>query len=260
MTMRSWVTGLSLGAILVMSLVGASAAAQDATPSPVVLPTADEICAEATNAPTPADGLVLVVVPQGVEFDQIFIDLMIPHHESAVEMAILAAERGQHVEVREVAAAIIETQTAEIAQLRAWRDAWYPDAPVLSETEAIAALDAMMMESPGMGGMAGATEVLAPHDLAPLCMADSAEFDALFLEAMMPHHQGAVLLATEAQTRSQRPELVELAVAIEAAQQDEIIEMAAWLDAWYPDRHDDSTGGHGGHSGHGTMPDPTATP
>jgi uncharacterized protein (DUF305 family) len=252
------VRGFAL-AMLVASLVTTGGRAQEATPSATALPTADAICADVHHghgSSTPAAGAGLVVLPEGeIDFDLLFIDLMIPHHESAVDMAIIAAERGQHVEVRDLAGEIITTQSAEIAQLRAWRDAWYPGAPVLDETATVAALDALMMESPGMGGMAGAAEMLAPHDLMPLCMADTAEFDALFLEGMMPHHQGAVLLATEALNRSQRPEVIALDNAIIAAQGAEIAQMAGWLEAWYPGRSTCNCSAHDG-----SHVAPTATP
>jgi uncharacterized protein (DUF305 family) len=57
-----------------------------------------------------------------------FIDSMIPHHESAISMAQQALAEAEHDEIRQMAQAIIDTQAAEIAQLQAWRKAWFPDA------------------------------------------------------------------------------------------------------------------------------------
>lgn len=58
-------------------------------------------------------------------FDRTFIDAIIPHHESAVESARDALERAEHPELRELARDVIETQTREIEQMRAWRAEWY---------------------------------------------------------------------------------------------------------------------------------------
>jgi uncharacterized protein (DUF305 family) len=50
--------------------------------------------------------------------DGAFIAEMIPHHESAVEMSEIALERAQHAEIKDLAKQIIDSQSAEIEQLR----------------------------------------------------------------------------------------------------------------------------------------------
>ncbi len=62
----------------------------------------------------------------GAEFDRAFLDGMIVHHEGAVEMAELALMHSAQPELKAMANAIIEAQTEEIAQMKAWRDAWFP--------------------------------------------------------------------------------------------------------------------------------------
>ncbi len=59
-------------------------------------------------------------------FDRAFIDEMIPHHASAIEMSEVALEESDNPEIRELAEGIIEEQEREIAQLREWREEWYP--------------------------------------------------------------------------------------------------------------------------------------
>jgi uncharacterized protein (DUF305 family) len=61
-----------------------------------------------------------------------------------------------------------------------------------------------------------------------------ANYDLRFIDAMIPHHQGAVVMAKEAQQKSQRPEIKQLAEEIIKAQNQEISQMQQWRTAWYP--------------------------
>jgi uncharacterized protein (DUF305 family) len=80
--------------------------------------------------------------------------------------------------------------------------------------------------SDGMGG----TE----HDMDSMMDGD-APFDAMFIDGMTEHHQGAITMAEQALAESERPELRDLAEAIIAAQTTEMAQMAEWRQAWYPD-------------------------
>lgn len=60
-------------------------------------------------------------------FDRAFIDAMIPHHESAIEMARVANEESYNPRVRDLAGRIIEAQESEIGQMTVWREEWYPE-------------------------------------------------------------------------------------------------------------------------------------
>jgi len=61
-----------------------------------------------------------------------------------------------------------------------------------------------------------------------------ANYDLRFIDAMIPHHQGAIVMAKEAQQKSKRPEIKKLAAAIIKAQNQEISQMKQWRTAWYP--------------------------
>jgi uncharacterized protein (DUF305 family) len=61
-----------------------------------------------------------------------------------------------------------------------------------------------------------------------------ADLDLRFIDAMTPHHQGAVVMAKEAQQKSQRPDIQKLANNIIQAQDKEIAQMKQWRKAWYP--------------------------
>ena len=60
-------------------------------------------------------------------FDRAFIDAMIPHHESAIEMAGVANEETGNPRIKDLTRRIIEAQEAEIEQMTGWREEWYPE-------------------------------------------------------------------------------------------------------------------------------------
>lgn len=61
-------------------------------------------------------------------FDKAFIDAMIPHHQSAIDMAQEAMTQAKHREIKDLAVKIIAAQQAEIDQMETWRETWYPGA------------------------------------------------------------------------------------------------------------------------------------
>ncbi len=61
-----------------------------------------------------------------------------------------------------------------------------------------------------------------------------ANYDLRFIDAMIPHHQGAVDMATQALEKSTRPEIKKLASEIIKAQDQEIAQLKQWRKAWYP--------------------------
>ena len=60
-------------------------------------------------------------------FDKAFIDAMIPHHSSAIEMARVANANTGDDEIKELSQNIIDAQAGEIEQMTGWRKDWYPE-------------------------------------------------------------------------------------------------------------------------------------
>jgi uncharacterized protein (DUF305 family) len=60
-------------------------------------------------------------------FDRAFIDAMIPHHQSAIEMAQVTLENSENPEIKELAENIASAQKQEIEQMKQWRQDWYPE-------------------------------------------------------------------------------------------------------------------------------------
>jgi len=69
------------------------------------------------------------------------------------------------------------------------------------------------------------------QEIADLC-ATTENFDLAFIEAMVPHHQTAVMMAQMATMRAEHPELQTLAQTMIDDQQREIAQMQAWRAAW----------------------------
>jgi uncharacterized protein (DUF305 family) len=76
-------------------------------------------------------GMGVMVEPQQLAtrepFDRAFIEAMIPHHQSAIEMAMVAQEKSTIPEIRELAENIASAQQKEIEQMEQWRKDWYPE-------------------------------------------------------------------------------------------------------------------------------------
>ena len=69
-------------------------------------------------------GMDVDAVRDAEDIDRAFVEMMIPHHESAVAMATDAKVKGEHAEIRDLAVAIIADQEREIAQMKAWEESW----------------------------------------------------------------------------------------------------------------------------------------
>ena len=105
--------------------------------------------------------------------DIMFLQMMIPHHQQAIDISNLAMKASQDSELIELAKIIARDQAAEIKQMKAWL------------TDAGASED-MGHSMDGMGGM------LNDDELAALNAATSKEFDVLWLKGMTEHHDGAI--------------------------------------------------------------------
>ena len=163
---------------------------------------------------TPVAGSMM---PMG-EFDLMFIDMMTPHHEGAIAMSEVALERAEHPELSTLAQQIIDSQRAEIEQMQAWREEWYPDAPVMSMDEMMSGMGQMMEGMQHMNGMMGMS-MMGMMD--PGMMADEMRnapepFDLAFINGMLPHHMMALMMAENAVQHAVHPELAGLAQAMVA--------------------------------------------
>lgn len=143
----------------------------------------------------------------GGNIDQHFIDQMIPHHEGAIAMANLALEKSKRADILSLSKGIIEAQTREINNMKAWYADWFGGAPK------------NVGHGMHMEGMEGDIEKLK----------NALDFDKEFLSQMIVHHEMAVMMARMLDSGTKRSEMKVLADQIITSQTQEITMMRSWL-------------------------------
>lgn len=139
-----------------------------------------------------------------------FAQMMIPHHEQAVEMSDdLLAKDGIDQRIVDLATEIKAAQEPEIQQLESWLTAWGMDDTSSSE------MDMSEMDH-GTDGM------MSDDDMNALKSASSEDAGRLFLEQMIVHHQGAIAMAQTEIDEGQFPDAVDMATNIVESQTAEI--------------------------------------
>lgn len=153
-------------------------------------------------------------------FDQLYLDMMLPHHGSVIALAQAALAHLTDPRLVDIAEAIIAAQTDENAMLTGWRTAWYgAGQPDTSEAAMMQMLDAMPVATMDdmMRQMDPAAQVSA------FCSASDP--DLAFIDQVIPHHQMAVDVSVIAVGKAEHPELVTFAEGVIANQQAEIDEL-----------------------------------
>lgn len=151
-----------------------------------------------------------------IETDGAFLVEMTTHHEAAIEMAELAQEKAEHVEVRDLANEIVESQSEEIELMKQIHARLFEGSFEEADHGSLGLAD----HETGMDGAATQLENAQP-------------FDRAFIDSMIPHHQGAILMARTVLESGSDPEVAMLANEIIEAQSREIEEMNSWREEWY---------------------------
>ena len=141
--------------------------------------------------------------------DVAFAAQMVPHHEQALVMAQAVLERGASADVKALAQRIKDAQAPEITRLEG-------------------VLRALGGE-PASAHVAHGGGMMSEDQMAALESASGEELDALFLELMVEHHEGAVMMADAELADGTYPDARALATEIKAAQTREIAEMKGLL-------------------------------
>ena len=167
-----------------------------------------------------------------------FAQMMIPHHQQAVEMSeMLLAKEGIPAQVVEFAQGVIDAQVVEFAQgvidaqgpeidrMNAMLEAWGQQS--VTDSGGMGTIDEMGgMDHGEMGGMSG---MMSQEDMTALEEAQGTEAARLYLEQMTTHHEGAVDMARDEVADGQNPHAITLAEQIINDQEAEIAQMQQML-------------------------------
>jgi uncharacterized protein (DUF305 family) len=151
--------------------------------------------------------------------DVMFAQMMIMHHQQAVDMANLAETRAANAQVKQLAAQIKAAQAPEIATMTKWLTAW-GEPPMTSSGNDMGGMPGMDHSMPGM---------MSDADMAKLKAASGKVFDKQFLQMMIDHHKGAIEMARTAQPNGSNADAKALAARIIQTQQTEIDTMQKTL-------------------------------
>lgn len=206
---------LAVASTLALAACGeATDATTDATTSATSTATTTPETTETTTATTEADGEISA---DHNDADIMFAQMMIPHHQQAVEMSeMLLAKEGIPAQVVEFAQGVIDAQGPEIDRMNAMLEAW-DQQPVT---------DSGGMDHGKMGGMSG---MMSQEDMTALEEAQGTEAARLYLEQMTAHHEGAVDMARDEVADGQNPHAITLAEQVISDQEAEIAQMQQML-------------------------------
>ncbi|GEO94131.1 DUF305 domain-containing protein [Kocuria turfanensis] len=216
MTRTTTLPALALAAALALAGCGNGQEAEapatgGASPAADAAPTGTASAGSTPTGSTPAAGAAEISGEHN-DADVMFAQMMIPHHEQAVQMSeILLGKDGVPQDVRDLAERVGQTQEPEIEQMQAMLTAW--DAPATPDESATAhgGHGSGMVDEQGMNWLREAEE--------------GPEAAELYLEQMIRHHEGATEMARDEVEQGSNPEAVELAREIVEAQEAEIEEM-----------------------------------
>ncbi|GAA4079769.1 DUF305 domain-containing protein [Actinomadura miaoliensis] len=165
--------------------------------------------------------------PTAAEFR--FIEMMIPHHRQAIEMASLAPGQASDPQVKAMAERIDAAQNVEIAAMQNWLKR---HGRATSQGQGGHAGHGAHggAASPSASAHANMPGMATPQQMEQLRQARGKDFDRLFINLMIIHHQGALTMAKDALDKGTDVTAQEIARDVQSSQQAEINRMRALLD------------------------------
>ena len=157
-------------------------------------------------------------IPADAEFNAVdvaFAQGMIPHHAQAIVMADMALAQSTNPDVTKLATEIKAAQAPEIEQLTNWLETWGQSVP---DSAGESGMDHSM---DGMDGMM-MSGMMSDADMARLENTTGADFDTMWLEMMIQHHEGAITMARDEVTGGKYGPTKAMAESIITSQQAEI--------------------------------------
>jgi uncharacterized protein (DUF305 family) len=199
---------------LLTATAGASCRAAFVDAPPIVQPGAPGAASQVITAARAVE----VSGVRATAADVRFMQGMIGHHAQALEMTALVASRSSREDMRLLGQRIALSQADEIAAMRQWLQAWGQALP-----------DPHAHHAPGAPLMPG---MLTDEEMRQLEEARDEGFDRLFLEYMIRHHEGALVMVEQlfsSAGAANEPEVFAFASDVDADQRMEIERMGAML-------------------------------
>ncbi|MFH8808580.1 DUF305 domain-containing protein [Streptomyces hygroscopicus] len=165
--------------------------------------------------------------------DVSFAQMMIPHHEQALEMAGLADDRASDARIKSLAGRIEKAQDPEIATLKSWLRDWGKP-----EKASPGGMPGMDHGSDGAGGTDGMDHgsggamggMMSEKDMRKLEAAKGAAFDRAFASMMIDHHKGAITMAKDEKENGRNAKAKKLADDVIKNQSAEVTTLRTLLD------------------------------
>jgi uncharacterized protein (DUF305 family) len=161
--------------------------------------------------------------------DVAFATDMIQHHAQALSMVDLTVDRDLDPEVQQLADAIREAQGPEIETMSDWLQDWDEEIPETMRDHSNAGHDMEGMGDSMEGMESDMPGMMSGEDFEELENASDADFQTMWLEMMIEHHEGAVEMAQQQQEDGQYEPAVDLAGDVIDTQTAEIEDMEALL-------------------------------
>ena len=219
---------LGIASILVGSTAVAIAATNVVQAEQTPQPSTNTKPSSITQRPMmPQQGMMMHgMMMAGEQTDRHFIEMMIPHHEGAVQMADLALKLSKRPEIRKLAESIKNDQTREIGQMKSWYKQWYgTEVPTAMNHRSMMGMKTPMVTKRPMGMQNMMAVDLKTLETAP-------DFDKAFMAEMIPHHKMALMMSSMI-VDSDRADMRSLSNAIVQSQSKEIEQMRQWYQTWY---------------------------
>jgi uncharacterized protein (DUF305 family) len=148
---------------------------------------------------------------------------MTSHHAQAVEMGLIAFQRGADPEVRTIGGDIASGQQGEIGTMQTWLRSWGLDPTGSQPAMAWMPDGAGLVRNGLMPGMA------TPEEMAQLRAAQGHELDVLFLQMMVRHHLGGIHMIDGILDATDEPDVVRTAQTMKNTQQNDLTNLQAAL-------------------------------
>lgn len=167
------------------------------------MPGCEAYTSEKSSSPSPImwDHSMMMDHSAMVTSEEAFVVNMIPHHQEAVDTARLVVAKGDSLELKKLAQAIITAQEKEIAMMQKWSTDWKYSTVTPSYQN-------MMGDGTKLSGKA---------------------LDTWFLQGMIMHHEWAVQMAEKVLQLNARKEVADFAREVIRVQSSEISQMKSML-------------------------------